>query len=66
MLSHVYFDVMCIYTPDSLTHTVHVLLTNSCHPCIVTTLEYCIAGTFQGRKLLRIGKKYDFHGENFR
>ena len=25
-----------------------------------------IAGNFQGRKLLRIGEKYDFHGENFR
>ena len=26
----------------------------------------CIAGNFQGRKLLRIGEKYDFYGGNFR
>ena len=28
--------------------------------------EYRIAGNFQGRKLSRIGEKYDFHGEYFR
>ena len=27
---------------------------------------YRIAGNFRGRKLSRIGEKYDFHGENFR
>ena len=27
---------------------------------------YCIAGNFQGRKLLQIGKKCDFRKENFR
>ena len=26
----------------------------------------CIAGNFQGRKLSRIGEKYNFHGGNFR
>ena len=28
--------------------------------------SYHIAVNFRGRKLLRIGEKYDFHGENFR
>jgi len=27
---------------------------------------YHIAGNFRGRKCLRIGEKYDLHGENFR
>ena len=27
---------------------------------------YCIAGNFRGRKLVQIGEKYDFCGENFR
>ena len=29
------------------------------------TLYYHIAGNFWGRKLLRNGEKYDFHGDNF-
>ena len=29
-------------------------------------VEYHIVGNFQGRKLLRIGEKYDFRRENFR
>ena len=32
---------------------------------IVVFHMYRIAGNFQGRKLLRIGEKYEFHGENF-
>ena len=28
--------------------------------------KYRIAGNFQGRKLSRIGEKYNFHRENFR
>ena len=27
---------------------------------------YCIAGSFRGRELSRIGEKYDFHGEDSR
>ena len=33
---------------------------------IIFTHTYHIAGNFQGRKLPRIGEKYDFRGENFR
>ena len=29
-------------------------------------VSYRIAGNFRGRKLSRIGEKYDFRGENFR
>ena len=33
--------------------------------CIAVSV-YCIAETFEGKKLSQIGEKYDFHGENFR
>ena len=29
-------------------------------------LEYRIAGNFQGRKLARIGERFNFHGAKFR
>ena len=32
---------------------------------IVRVVWYRIAGNFRGRKLLWIGKKYEFHGKNF-
>ena len=33
--------------------------------CALQRTCYCIAENFQGRKLLQIGKKMQFHGENF-
>ena len=33
---------------------------------LTRTRKYRIAGNFRERKLLRIGEKYDFHGENVR
>jgi len=32
---------------------------------LASCYKYRIAGNFRGRKLSRIGEKYDFHGENF-
>ena len=33
---------------------------------VIQSITNCITGNFQGRKLPRIGEKYDFCSENFR
>ena len=47
------------------THTAHgwIKLINLATPHLACI--YCIAGNFQGRKLSRIGKNYNFRRENF-
>ena len=37
-----------------------------CWSVVLARIDNRIAGNFRERKLLRIGEKYDFRGENFR
>ena len=50
------------------TRTFQICTHTKVNSCSVDTWtpHYRIVGNFQGRKLSRIGEKYNFHGENFR
>ena len=65
----------CQYVTGSPSFLCLQLVARTCRKwhCAINILTWCvqqaiyrIAGNFRGRKLSRIGEKYDFHGENFR